>query len=211
MTPNTVMRPGNPIVPSGAVVDETKVQAHLRDLGHDLEKGASAWIVPKFLGISLTSTIFTVVVPAFLSGDLGGIVDRSTPLFWARWLLPTILGAPSVVAMYFRNRRRVARGAAPLAERIQREWNRMTGRGWVGRTLAVGAGMAVFIGGSVGLLLSTQFPLSDLPGGSRWLAFFGFLGMTALWTFPAAFGIRALSMKNHRLFLREGPGRPIPR
>jgi len=189
---------------NGAVVDQSKVLGHLRDLGHDLEKGASAWIVPRFVGLSAMGTLFTVVVPAVVSGNLHAIVDTSASLFWARWLLPTVLSVPTVLGMYRRSRKRVDQGVGPLTAEIQRKWDRMTGKGWVRRTLGLGAGLTAGVGGTVGLLMSTLFPLAELPGGSRVLGFIGFVGMTAVWAFPMAFGIRAISMRNHRPFLRLG-------
>jgi len=185
----------------GPVVDESKVQAHLRELRRELEKGAWSWILPRFLKVSIGGTLF-LAGWSFLSGDLAAFTDTSSPLFFVRWLLPTLLGIPTVLGMYRRVRKRVDRGVGPIAEEIMREWERWSGKGWVRRTLATGAGITAAVGGGVGLLMSTLFPASELPGGSRILMFIAFVGLTSLWAVPAAFGVRALALRNQKPFLR---------
>jgi hypothetical protein len=206
-----IHRDEKPRLQRGALVDESKVQGHLREMRHELEKGAVSWLTSRFLRFSIGGTTFTVVLPAIVFGDLNAIVDSSTPLFWVRWLLPTVLSVPAVFAMYRGSRKRIEQGVAPLSAEIQREWDRQTSRGWLRRTLINGALLTAAAGGTVGLMMSTLSPLSELPGESRVLAFLGFLGLTALWTFPMAFGIRAIVMKKHRPFLLESAARKTRR
>lgn len=191
-------------------VDRSKVEAHLRELKHDLEEGAVGWMLPRFLRLSLLGTVVTVVFPALASGNLGDILNPSTVSFWIRWFLPTVLAAPSVWGHYLWTRKRVERGAESLALEIRNQWLKWTGKGWIRRTLVTGAGMTAAVGGSVGLLISTLFPLSELPGGSRVTGFLGFVAVTALWTFPMAFGIRWISLRSNRPFLRIKPGPEQP-
>jgi hypothetical protein len=175
-----------------------RVAAHVHEVAMSLEQGAAGWLVPRFLGATVFGIAFTVFVPALLAGDLMQVLDPSQPLYWTRLLGPSVLAAPVTWWEYRRAKRMVRAGVEARVREIERELAGLTGPGWVGRTLRMGALGAAAVGVPVGLLMAGFFPTSELPGGSRALALLTFVGMTALWTFPAAFGIRWLSLKSHR-------------
>jgi hypothetical protein len=62
----------------------------------------------------------------------------------------------------------------------------------------MGALATAGIGLPVGLLMAGVFPASELPGGSPALGLLTFVGATALWTFPAMFVLRWLTLWRHR-------------
>lgn len=186
---------------SGTLLPEVRVErvaAHVRQVAMSLEQGAAGWLVPRMLTATVVGIAVTVFVPALLAGDLMQVLDSSQPLYWARLLFPSVLAAPFTWWQYRKAKRMVRAGVGARVREIERELARLTGPGWVGRALRMGALGAAAVGVPVGLLLAGFFPTSALPGGSRALALLTFVGMTALWTFPAAFGIRWLSLKSHR-------------
>jgi hypothetical protein len=179
----------------------TRVEAHLRETARSLEAGPVRWFVPRFLSASILGVGLTVVVPAFLSGDLAQALDSSARFYWVRVLTPVVLAAPFTYVGYRRARKQVRAGTAALARRLETEWRELTEPGWVGRACRYGGYMTAGIGIPVGLLMALPFPTSELPGGSRLLALAGFVAATAAWAFPMAFGFRWLSIKSHKKFL----------
>jgi hypothetical protein len=87
---------------------------------------------------------------------------------------------------------------------LQQKWDRCTGPRWRFRVLRWGLLMTAGVGLPVGLLMSFIMPTVDLPGGSRVLMLVSFLGMTALWAIPMAFGIRWGVVRRYRALM--GPG-----
>lgn len=78
------------------------------------------------------------------------------------------------------------------------DWSRWAGNGWLRRTFGMGAMITAAIGLPIGALQAVTLPITDLPSGSRSLMVFIFVGLTALWAFPMAFGIRWLVLREYR-------------
>lgn len=183
-------------------VDRSRVERHLRELEVELDEGAAAWVVPRAIQFTLIGTIGTVMVPAIVLGDVQSLVDPSAPLFWARWLAPAVLSVPATIRRYFQQRRRVKRGAEPLAAEMSHEWSLLSREGWVRRTALAGVAIGVVVGVPVGLLLARFFPLGDGVWSQTVLGTLAFTAASAIWAVPMAFGIRAISLKSLRPFVR---------
>ena len=192
-------------VQQGAVVDEARVTAFIRETRQELEEGPMAWLVPRFFKMAGIATVAVVLLPVISSGELGRILDPSAAGFWVRWLGPSVLTIPLLFREYRRNRRRVEGGVEGFVREVQKEWMDMTGEGWLRQVGKIGAQLTAWVGGSVGLLLAIIIPFSDVTLLTRISMFFGFIGATALWTFPMAFVIRWISIRGYRKFLRFCP------
>jgi hypothetical protein len=184
-----------------AVPDEGSVAAFLRETREDLESGFPAWFMPRFLKISGITTAAVVVAPVLTSGELGPILDPTTWNFWFRWVGPSLLTVPTLLLEYRRAQRRVKGGAKAISEEIRKKWEEMTGEGWLKRVARSGARMAGWVGVPIGLVLAAAFPVPEATIWTRIGMLLGFIGLTALWTFPMALGIRWVSMRHHRQFL----------
>ena len=178
-----------------------RVDAYLRRTSQALEHGPIRWLAPRFVTASALGIGASLILPVLSSGDPSGLFDPSQTMYWARLLGPVVLAGVFTSLGYRRARRAVRNGPAYVIEKIKRDLAKITGPGWVRRTFRMGALMAVGVGVPVGLLVSLGLPLADMPNGSRPLGFLGFMAMTALWTLPAAFGIRWLQLKAHQRFL----------
>jgi len=78
------------------------------------------------------------------------------------------------------------------------DWKRWAGIGWLARTIGMGGLITAGVGLPIGLLQALTAPVADLPSGSRVLMFLLFIGLTALWAFPMAFGIRWYVLRDYR-------------
>lgn len=72
----------------------------------------------------------------------------------------------------------------------------VTGRGWLRRVLRRGFWMGLGVGLPVGLLLAFTTAPAELPAGGRIGTTLMYVGLTMLWTMPASFGIRWLSVRS---------------
>jgi len=169
-----------------------------RQMAKELETGALRWMVPRFLSTSTIGVGVTLVIPGLVGGGLAGL-DVGSPAFWVKLLGPFVVAAAVTPWLYFRTRTRSHRSPDDIIRESDAEFESLTGPGWVGRVVRQGARFAAILGATAGALLAFGLPPDELPAGSRLLALAGFTLASALWTIPASFGMRWLSLRERRI------------
>jgi hypothetical protein len=173
-----------------------KLEEHHRELRADLEEGAAGWIARRFLSTSAFGLGFTLVLPV-LWGEGWSAFDTSSRLFWIRAAGPFVAAALVTPWMYVTARRGSRRSFDEVVAQVEADRAALTGPGWVRRTVRQGLWLAAGIGVPVGALMAFGFPAHELPGGSRLLAWGGFVLATAAWTLPVSFLFRWIALKSH--------------
>jgi len=160
----------------------------------------------RWLAASWVRGFVLCLVALFVAGLLGtGLVSLSP------WAGPTVALAAAfavLVATVFTwmEWRMVPRSDAAFVRKVEKEWQQMTGRGWLRRVVAMAVLMGVGIGTPVGFLLAYSAPGAEPSGASMFLSVLAFVGLTLLWTLPASFGIRWMSIRQFRKYVIREPG-----
>jgi hypothetical protein len=164
------------------------------------------WIARWFGASLLWCAGLLFVLPRLFDGRLPTASDFASKrgLFE---MVTTVIVAAVTTALRYRNVRRISRTAPEVLEaNIVKNWLYFVGPGWQVRLLRMGLLMALAIGISIGTLMATTSPISELPGQSRLLMVLVFTAGTAAWVFPMMFAFRFLSIRSQRkLILAESP------
>lgn len=79
-------------------------------------------------------------------------------------------------------------------QRIGRELQSLGGPGWILRSILTGIKLGLAIGLTVGVIMLLTWSTSRLGSPNRWAFFSAFVGVTLLWTIPAAFILRWIQL-----------------
>jgi hypothetical protein len=179
-------------------IDVSRVATYLRTSAADWPQTGRARLMLWARSVLVYGAMFVVVLPLVL-GHPGEIFDIRSAALWYRLATAVVLAAIGVAYGDYLHRS-AQRDPHAAASRLISEVQEPRGMGWILRTIRVGILMGLGIGIPVGLLLSL------LPADSfseRAEAFALFVGLTLLWTQPAAFGIRWLSVYSARRYLKR--------
>ena len=147
----------------------------------------------------------TVLSPLAFGEGWEGVAAYVRAEPWASLWLPLIVAAVLLAASAIAQFGRSARDVSRIARRIERDWKLLTEGRWVIRTVSLGIAMGSFVGFPIGALLAFEARPAELPEvGGRLGIVLSFVGMTLLWTVPAAFWIRFMAIRQYRPLLRNG-------
>jgi hypothetical protein len=179
-------------------VDSARIAAVLRQavIDHPLEGRARVrlWL----WNLLAHGFLFVVVVP-LISGRWDNAFDPGRPFLWYRIAMAVVLAGVNV-AYFDVIARRAVRDPDAAVARVASDVVAQTAPGWVLRTIRLGLIMGLGIGVPVGLLIALVPPMSQVE---RFEVFGMFVGLTLLWTQPAAFAIRWLSLNSAKRFLKR--------
>lgn len=185
------------------VIDREAVEAEVARMRAHLARGKGRWFVRHF---ALAAAVFYGIAAVSQWGRVREMPSEQLLLI----LLFPAAGAALVswwlIRQTFGNR---ALDASSRAEDIARQLRDYGGAGWVRRSLLNGLALGLAIGLPVGVFMQFAWPVQDLPT-RRWLVTPFFIGVTLLWTLPAAFLWRRFSLLSLRRFVKEVPQSSSP-
>ena len=147
--------------------------------------------------------VFFVVLNPLINGTPREVFDVSSKSFWIRFSFAIATAALLLVNAY-RNeaRRRIDPGA--VASKTVAEFETLTGPTWFWVTLRMGVLLGLGIAIPVSLLI-VLLPGAELETtSSELISALSFTGATLLWTIPAAFIIRVISVRSIRRLAERG-------
>ncbi len=149
-----------------------------------------AWLGFSALKATVIFYVAVSVIPAAMDGELGRAFTLSGRGLLRNLVIPLLMGVILSVSQAWFLLRGAAAEPEVIAQRIEREWSRLTGAGWIGRTLLQGVWLGLGIGLSVGTFVAFgPVDVPDLPEQPL-VAIGSFTGLTLLWTLPMAFLLR---------------------
>ena len=185
--------------PTSSVVDIAAIER----LIDARPKGRGRQILGAVVSAFSISVAPTIVVPLVGGEGWQGVTSYARAHPWLSFGIPLMLCAFLAAASVVIQSRPAARDAVRIARRVERDWRSLTQGPWIARVLLTGIAMGCLVGIPIGTLLATDARPSELQeGGGRVGIVLTFLGMTLLWTLPAAFLIRFMMLRSYRPLLR---------
>jgi hypothetical protein len=138
------------------------------------------------------AVLYLIVLPLIL-GDRE-IYHLSSPTLWI-WLTATVLTTAGGIAHSDWLYRKTIRNVAHGMRAVQKDIDRLTGEGWVRRTLLMGVYMGLGVGVPIGILMALFLPSDYGSALERWIGAAVFVALTLAWTIPMAFLIRWASIR----------------
>lgn len=183
-----------PIMQPQVQIDEARLEAF-----RSRRRGLAASV----LGPLVAYLVFIFLVLPLLDGRLPASSDLS-----GRRLVVGLIGAGLLAllsgAVAFRMRRDTLRmSLADHRRALEQDWAKWVGPHWRRRVFRAGFLMTLGVGIPIGLLLALTSAPSELPAGSQPLMLLLFVGLTALWAFPFALGLRWQVLRGYRDLGRE--------
>jgi hypothetical protein len=190
-------------------IDADRLEADYRREEARRSGSPAWWRVRRWATMTMfAGTTFVVIIP-LIDGERTAAFDPNGFRLWVRIVGAVIVSA---VMMLLGDRRErevhdaISDPAAALA-RARGELQKFHGPGWIGRTVRMGAYMALAIGVPIGALLALFDPQSTLDPQShmtllgRFGVFTLFVVMTFAWAIPVAFFLRWLSLSAMKKYL----------
>ncbi len=159
------------------------------------QRRVSAVLAVRAFGM-MAAVVF--VVPVLADWSLDPLTQLTPRRLLIKCAIVFVGGALWWVGMLVIGRRQARKDVALLAESVVKEWAVLTGPRWGDWVIRMGLTITAGVGLPVGLLMAATFPPTELIQGSRVMMVVGFLGLTALWAFPAALWIRWLTVRGYR-------------
>ena len=155
-------------------------------------------VLSVFLRHGLVAFVLLFLILPILDGrePFGDTFTARTALI--RGMAAVLMAAFSTFLAYRSARDTLRVSSEEHEQLLLADWRRWTGMGWMRRTLTIGAAITAGVGLPVGLLMALTFPSAELFAGSRPLTLLTFVGLTAVWAVPMAFGIRWFALRDYR-------------
>ena len=191
-------------VPAGFTVDRRLLAETMARNDYFRSGGRRfVWICVSVLKAAVIFYVAVSVFPAAVDGELGRAFTLSGRGLLRNLVIPLLAGVALTISQAWFLYRGAAAEPEVIARRIEREWTRLTGTGWIPRTLLRGVGMGLGIGLSVGtFMVFGPVEVPDLPEQPL-VAILSFTGLTLLWTLPMAFLIRWMVLRSYGRLGRE--------
>jgi hypothetical protein len=184
------------------VIDRDAVAAEVARIQAQRAAGVGRWYARQFL---YTATAMYLV--AFVA-QWGRLEQLDAFPTGKRILFFTFPAIAALMITWWLARQTFGHRATDVEARVReigRNLQWLGGSGWPRRTIAMGLSLGLAIGIPIGTLMAVSWQPEDLPLSSRWLTVPVFTGMTLLWTIPAAFVLRWLSLLGLRRFVKQAP------
>jgi hypothetical protein len=160
-------------------------------------------VVVRFLGIAAVAGLGPVLVGTIDGGlswaDTLGFV-RAEP--WSAVGVPLALGVLLATFIVGISLHPSSRDVTKVATRVERHCRYLTEGRWIARVVLWGIVLGCAVGVPIGTLLASDLRPSDIAEGYTPLrVVLIFVGMTFLWTVPASFLFRFLTLRSDRPLL----------
>jgi hypothetical protein len=164
------------------------------------------WLTLRFCQSLLIALVFVFFIIPLIAGRLPGRADVTGAALVVRLTGALVLALFSTGMAYRQVRDTLRLSLVEHRKLLEREFGKWVGPGLLWRTLAAGLLLTAGVGVPVGVLVALTSPAPELPAGSRPLMLLFFVGFTALWALPFAFGLRWLVLWQYRRWGVVGKG-----
>ncbi len=189
------------------LIDEAQLE-ECRNTLWQRSRARGRWLTLLFLRQLLIGLLLFFLILPLVAGHLPARADVTGRNLVVRLMGALVLALFSTGIAYRQVGQTLQLSVLEHRKRLEQDWAKWGGPQWLRHTLRTGLLVTLGVGIPIGLLVAATSPLSDLPAGSRPLTLPYFLGLTALWAFPFAFGLRWLTLWQYRRWgvLGERPG-----